>query len=58
MTRPPKKRRGCVHCHLIYSSASGDCPLCGKTGTENLRNWQGSMPPTMGRGNGVWTPSK
>jgi hypothetical protein len=49
----PQKRRGCAKCMVIYSSASGLCPLCGKQGTENIRNWNGTMPPS--RGNRVWT---
>lgn len=51
----PAKRRGCEHCHVLYSSASKRCPLCGKEGTENIRNWQGSMPPSRAK---LWTPKE
>jgi hypothetical protein len=55
MAAPPAKRRGCPGCAVIYSSLSGECPLCGQVGTENIRNWKGTMPPS--RGERVWMPA-
>jgi hypothetical protein len=49
----PAKKRGCTHCSVLYSTLDGRCPLCGKLGTENLRNWKGSMPPSRTK---IWTP--